>query len=133
MSAVSNNNMSAEDEILKQIAATDRQIFELRKEQDSLIRILRKIRDHKLTEVGVTRKNSINRIMVEKAVVDKLCNSKDALGTKVLYRAAASMVPTLNYGSFRSNLTRMNGRQIEPSGHGKWRLKTAAPLLNSSS
>ena len=114
-----------ENKILQEIAARKRQIADIQSEIDIYERMLRKSREQQvlIKQTDVTRKNSINRILVEHAVVNSLKSSGRPRNTRSLYRDAALIVGTLKEGTFRTILHRMKNRELITSvGDGKWQI-----------
>ena len=111
-------------------AARKRQIIDIQSEIDVYERMLRKSREQQvlIQQTDVTRKNSVNRILIENAVVSSLKSSGRPRNTRSLYRDAVLIVGTLKEGTFRTILHRMKNRGIITSvSDGKWQI--AAPSL----
>jgi hypothetical protein len=114
-----------EKKILQEIAARKRQIAGIQQEIDTFERMLMKSRQQQvlIRQTDVTRKNSINRILVENSVVNSLKSSGRPRTTRSLYRDAALIVGTLKEGTFRTILHRMKNRAIITSvSDGKWQI-----------
>src|SRR6185295_10136547 len=114
-----------EKKILEEIAARKRQIAGIQHEIDTYERMLMKSRQQRelIRHTDVTRKNSINRILVESAVVNTLKSSGRPRKTSSLYRDAALIVGTLKEGTFRTILHRMKNRGLITSvSDGKWQI-----------
>ena len=118
-----------EQKILHEIADRKRQIAALEQEIDLFERMLRKSREQQvlIRQTDVTRKNSINRILIENSVLNSLKSSGRPRGTRSLYRDAALIVGTLKEGTFRTILHRMKNRQLITSvSDGKWQIAVSA-------
>ena len=114
-----------EKKILQEIADRKRQIGDLQREIDTYERMLRKSREQQvlIRRTDVTRKNSINRILIETSVINTLKSSGRPRNTRSLYRDARLIVGTLKEGTFRTILHRMKGRGLITSvGEGKWQI-----------
>ena len=116
-----------EDSIIEQIAVIDIKIEELKKERDVCERMLIRVRREGVARSEVNRKDSVNRIIVERAILDALSAADQGLSTKRLLAVAKSALPSLKPGTFRSTLTRMKTRVLDSAGRGKWRLRETAP------
>jgi hypothetical protein len=111
--------------LIFEIAEKNRQIREITEERDALQRLLERSRqqDELTQRVEVTRKNSINRVVVEGSILNFLANSGKPVRAKNLYRAARSSVINLNENTFRSHLHRMKeGGKIECPTRGMWQI-----------
>lgn len=118
-----------EQKILHEIADRKRQIVALEQEIDLFERMLRKSREQQvlIRQTDVTRKNSINRILIENSVLNSLKASVRPRGTRSLYRDAALIVGTLKEGTFRTIIHRMKNRQLIASvSDGKWQIAASA-------
>jgi hypothetical protein len=75
----------------------------------------------------VTRKNSINHILVENSVLNTLNSSGRPRKTRSLYRDAALIVGTLKEGTFRTILHRMKNRGLITSvSDRKWEIAASS-------
>ena len=70
------SSKALEIRLLGELARLNRQISELEKDKVSLERILVRIRKEDLSSRDVSRKNSAGRLLVEKAILDRLRESK---------------------------------------------------------
>lgn len=114
-----------EDQLLREIAEVDRRIGELQQERAALSRLLLKTRQQAVTLKDVTRKNSIQRILIEKAITDALAKAGRPVGAADLYRIAAQIDGKLKETTFRSYLHRLKGRGITENSkaqYGFWQL-----------
>lgn len=123
-----------EQKLLKEIAEIKRRMVDLQAEQRSLERILVRIRGESLEAADVTRKNSINRLIVENAVVELMRergNRTTSMNT--LWNAARSALPGLKQSTFRSYLSRLKAKgAINSPKYGVWVLADHAELPISS-
>jgi hypothetical protein len=119
----SSPDRSLERHLLEQIAAIAKRIAELTAEQAALQRLLERTRHQLVPNVDVTRKNSHQRILVEKSVVDSL-SAGEIRTAKTLCLDARLTIPDLKSSTFRSYLRRMQQRGlIAPMGsRGSWML-----------
>lgn len=118
-----------ENKILQEIAERKRQIAGIQHEIDTFERMLRKSREQQalIRRTDVTRKNSINRILVENSVLNTLKSSGRPRKTRSLYRDAALIVGTLKEGTFRTILHRMKNRGLITSvSDGKWQISASS-------
>lgn len=115
-----------EGTILVQVENITAQIRELLHQKHSLEQILVRARqqDELVRRTEVTRKNSINRVLVEGAIRKSLRDSQEPVRTRALYLNARLMVPGLRENTFRSHLFRMQQRGLLTRyGYGKWLLR----------
>jgi hypothetical protein len=114
-----------EGTIRLQIEEITEQIRELMAHRQSLERVLLKARqqDELVNRVDVTRKNSINRVLVEGAILQTIEGAKKPVRAKNLYQHARGLVPDLRENTFRSYLFRMKTRGLlTRAGAGTWQL-----------
>lgn len=109
--------------LLGELAAVERRIHELEQERVSLQRLITRVRRENLAARDVTRKNSIGRVLVENAIMQRLNEVPGrSARTSDLWRAARSTDLRLKESTFRSHIHRLKGRGlIESAGFGKWR------------
>lgn len=114
-----------EARLMMELTGINHKIRELETEKRSLERLLTRIRHEEVENQEVGRKNSAKRILVEKAVLDRLsvANGKSVTSYD-LWRAANDVELRLNQSTFRSYLHRMKAKGlVEPALlHGRWRL-----------
>jgi hypothetical protein len=127
MKKSSKNTKSREiqDVLLQQIAEKAEEIRLLSEEKDVLERMLLKTRqqDELLKRADVTRKNSVNRVLVESSVIQSLKATGQPVPVRSLYTDARLMVPTLRENTFRSYLHRMKARGLVISaGQRRWQI-----------
>ncbi|MGE0037573.1 MAG: hypothetical protein AB7S93_18305 [Xanthobacteraceae bacterium] len=114
-----------ESVLLQEIDDISTQIRELMHQKQSVERMLLKARQQSelVKHSDVTRKNSINRILVEGSIAQTLGRKKSPVRARDLYQNARLMVPTLRENTFRSHLFRMKARGIITSrSPGMWEL-----------
>jgi hypothetical protein len=105
-----------ERQILEQLDATARQLRELETEQESLRRLLFRIRNKAIKARDVTRKNSVTRVLIEERILETLRRSGQGVATKALGREVSYFFPKLKSATFRSYLHRLSARGlIEPA------------------
>ncbi len=114
---------------MAEIASIDRDLSRLAREKGALEQTLYRVRKREISDREVTRANSINRVMVESAVLDVLRSAGVARDVRVsqLYMAAQRTVANIKRPTVASYLTRMQARGlIERSGtYGFWRITDA--------
>jgi hypothetical protein len=123
-----------EGSILLEIEAIATQIRDLLHQKHSLEQVLIRARqqDELVRRTDVTRKNSINRVLVEGAIRNSFKGLDESVAARTLYLNARLMVPSLQESTFRSYLFRMQKRGLlTPYGYGKWLLGTKQQALNS--
>ena len=113
-----------EKRLLAEIEQIRKQIIALESESDALRRQLAKVRAEKTGLAGATRKNSLNRILCEQAVLDALMNSNRSRSSSELYDAATKTNFGLKESTFRTYLHRMKKRGLIRTAErvGFWRL-----------
>jgi hypothetical protein len=111
----------------EEIAEVERKIRLLELERETLRRMLLKARQQNelIKRTDVTRKNSVNRVLVESSVLQSLTEASRPKRTGKLYDDARLIVGNLRENTFRTILHRMKKRNlIVPAGMGKWRVNT---------
>lgn len=113
-----------ESRIIGEIKEIESNIKALTSEKSALQRQLAKARAQRTGIQNVTRKNSINRVLAENAVVSALRDSKKALSTSDLYRFALSTNFDLKQTTFRTYLHRMKNKELIKTARqtGYWEL-----------
>ena len=111
-----------------ELAALERRIHELESERATLQRLIMKVRKENLATREVTRKNSIGRVLVENAILERINEVPGrSVRTNDLWRAASATDLRLKQSTFRSHIHRLKGRGlIESAGFARWRA-TQAP------
>lgn len=117
-------NHALEARFLSEIADIRRKISDLEAEQRTLERLLIRVRGENLGNHDVTRKNSINRLLVENAILKTLGERPDRpFPLPHLWRTARLAIPGLKEPTFRSYLNRLKARgAIRSPEHGKWQI-----------
>jgi hypothetical protein len=117
-------HQSLEARLLYEIKEVKRRIEESQVELRTLERLLVRVRGQNLGNQDVTRKNSINRLLVEKAILDNLAlRISRQVPLSRLLEAARSIIPDLKESTFRSHLNRLKLRgMISSPKHGKWQI-----------
>lgn len=111
-----------EQRLISEMEEIDLRIKELLQEKSVLQRLLIKARWERDVLFDVTRKNSANRIMIERRIIDFLKKEKSA-SVSHLYKESLKINYNLKYNSFRTYINRMKQKGlIESSGWGRWRI-----------
>ena len=113
-----------EGRIISEIEEIESRIKSLTSEKYALQRQLAKARAQRTGIQNVTRKNSINRVLAENAVISALRASKKSLTTSELYRSALSTNFDLKPTTFRTYLHRMKNKGMIKTARssGSWEL-----------
>lgn len=112
-----------EARITRELNAVEDEIRRLQAEAVVLRRQLGKAQAERLGLQHATRKNSMDRVLVENSVVEQL-RETSPLSAKVLLRRARLSVPHLKDNTFRTYLYRMKKRGIIRTARkvGEWQL-----------
>jgi hypothetical protein len=115
-----------ESKLLQQLAETDLKLAELMAEKRALERLIAKVRRENFASAESIRKNSFDRILVEKVILAALSRAAGPVKTKALFAEALATHHGLKDNTFRSYLHRMKERGlIAPDIHtGCWVLPT---------
>lgn len=113
--------------ITKQIEEVDLQLRELEAEKRALQRLLLKTRQNNIQNRQVTRKNSINRILVENTILETIRRSESAVNNNQLYNATLIVLNNLNKSTFRTYIKRMKDAGLIVSKGRSW---TIAPSVD---
>lgn len=118
-----------ERKILVEIDDIDRRFEALRQERTALQRLLVSVRAKTVGMPDVTRKNSVNRIVIEEKILSVLRNSERSEPTKKLFREVLNTHPSVKAATFRSYLHRLQSRGlIEPAlARGFWQMSADDP------
>jgi hypothetical protein len=119
-----NNELSFfEARIARELKAVEDEIRKLQAEALVLRRQLGKAQAERLGLQHATRKNSMDRVLVENSVIEQL-RETSPLSTAVLLRKARSSVPELKDNTFRTYLYRMKKRGLIRTARkvGEWQL-----------
>jgi hypothetical protein len=97
--------------ILSEIADLDRKRNELEKERYHLERMLLRVRKENLSNVDVTRKNSLGRVLIENAITEYIKSAKGKnVASNQLFAAVRLKDPRIKESTFRSHLHRMKAK-----------------------
>ena len=111
------------DRLKREIDLLDQQISELQQERMALERQLNKAKWEGHALRGVSRKNSMNRVLAEERVLIALRGRDSGLSVTDLHNYAKAAIPDLKLATFRTLLSRMHKRAlIEQHRRGYWRL-----------
>jgi hypothetical protein len=103
-----------ENTIFAEIEEINNKVRELLHQKRSLEDVLIRARQKSelVRRADVTRKNSVNRILVEGAILESIRNSRNPVRPKRLFVEARGLVPSLCESTFRSYLFRMKARGL---------------------
>lgn len=119
------DNISSLERLLTQELQTlEARIKELEDEASALRRQIAKASARRQGLGLVSRKNSLNRVLVETSVLDALRKAQRPLRTKDLYKKALETNPQLKENTFRTYLHRMKLKDVIFTARkaGEWRL-----------
>ncbi len=117
------HSLVAQEELLAQLGNIERQISELEGERKAVQRLLTKLRQQNLENHDVTRRDSFDRLLVEKQILDTLRGRSRETSTADLFRQARSVNYGLKDATFRSHLHRMKKKgTITSPKWGFWRI-----------
>ena len=113
-----------EGRLLAELEEIERRIADLEGERSALRRMIMRIRQQNLSAREVTRKNSLDRVLVEKKILETLGNSEGYVRARQLLLAARSVDYSLKDVTFRSYIYRLKEKGLIESGtiRGYWRL-----------
>lgn len=115
------NQKTIEAQLLRQLSIIEEKMFELEQEKKSVQRIIMRVRREDVARKDVSRKNSVDRVMVEEKILKTLRDNSKAIRTSILFSAAQQVNFNLKKNTFRSHLHRMKNKgQISSSDHGYW-------------
>ncbi len=118
-----------ERHLLTEMARIERSIARLREEHSALQRTLARVRQQRLGNLAVTRRNSHARLLAENEIVEALRMAPEqTLTTWQLLAFEKGINPDLNPSTFRSHLHRMKNRRLIVPKHGQrgvWTLPSA--------
>lgn len=115
----------AELRLLAEMEKLNEKMAALQAEKAALERILIKLRRENAAQREITRINSIDRLLVEKQVLDFLKQKDGPAATAKLYTYVRITIPELKENTFRSQLHRMKNRGVIVSvkdKRGVWKL-----------
>lgn len=110
-----------EAQLVAQLTGIKQEIAKLQAQSETLEALLVRVRlETNLHDV--TRKNSIDRVLIENAILEALRRSKKPVPTKWLFLTARSITPQLRNTTFRSYLHRLKAKGLifNSAGHGFW-------------
>ena len=99
-----------EQEILSQIKDIDRKLASLAEERRVLERLLIKARRPEVRDV--TRKNSIERVVIESRILELLQASKSPVSAVIILKELRRLQPGLKDTTFRSYLHRLKEKGL---------------------
>ena len=110
-----------EAQLVTQLTGVKQEIAKLQAQCDTLEALLVRVRQE-INLHDVTRKNSIDRVLIENAILGALRPSKKPLPTNWLFLTARSITPQLRNTTFRSYLHRLKAKGLifNSGGHGFW-------------
>lgn len=120
-----NSSKVLEARLAVELALINRKIQDLESEKRGLERLLVRVRREEVSNQEVGRKNSAKRILVEKAVLDRLTEANGkSVTSHDLWRAANDVELNLKQTTFRSYLHRMKAKSLVEASQlaGRWRL-----------
>jgi chorismate mutase len=117
---------SLSEQISLQIAEIDRQILELQRERQIHQRMMARALANDAAQTQVSRRNSVNRILVEKAILDLLRQAPErTFSSSKISQAARGIIPSIKPATLRSYLHRLKSRGLIRPSHshrGHWGL-----------
>lgn len=118
-------NSTVETKLLEQIKEIDQRVTELNAEKSALQRLFFKVRRENVAAHDVTRKNSVNRILIENKILETLDDAGGVVSSRKLFQSARGAIYELKESTFRSHLHRMKARGLIQLSHnlqGFWTL-----------
>jgi uncharacterized protein YerC len=114
---------SLERAYLDDLARIEREISALQRERLSVQRLVLRARRENVENVGVTRKNSLDRILIERAILEAISSSQRPVSLAQIDRVARAIKHDLKPVTLRSYLSRMKERAlVSPASRGFWTL-----------
>jgi len=101
-----------ERRLIHELEEIEHRLKELYEDREALRRQLIKARSENINSKDINRKNSANRIIIEKSILEYLKTNKKAVQSKKLYNIAKSKNIDLKENSFRTILHRMKERGL---------------------
>ena len=116
---------SLENELSKRLADIEKQISDLEAERKVVQRLMLKVRSENVGTKDVTRRNSLQRILIERRIIETITNAHAPVSSHVIYNAVKDEVGDVRDNTFRSHLHRLKIKGvIEPQYKGgPWRLR----------
>jgi DNA-binding transcriptional ArsR family regulator len=98
--------------LLAQLAEVNADITKLTAEKEALERLIIRIRDGRARVLDVTRRNSLDRILVESKVYEIVSGHKTPVLGRYIFEEIVSILPSMKSSTFRSHLHRMKDKGI---------------------
>ena len=117
-----------EDALVGELADLERQIGELQLQRAALQQVLLRVRRENASLRDVTRKNSLDRILIENRILEALKAAANPIPVRQLYVAARGVNPHLRSSTFRSHLHRLKqkGSIVSSRTRGHWMIARGA-------
>lgn len=109
-----------EKELVAQIVDINKRIDELLRDRAAINRAILKVRQRNSALKDVSRKNSLNRVLVESQILEILGRSSGPVSSQVLFKEAQNVHPDLKSETFRSHLHRMKRKEAIKSKGSGW-------------
>ena len=110
-----------EGHLLGQISSIEQELAKLTAQRDTLRDLLLKVRRENVSLRDVTRKNSIDRVLIENRIMNILKVASKPVKSQRLWWAAQEISPRLRSTTFRSYLHRLKSKGlIQSEAHGLW-------------
>lgn len=110
-----------EGHLLGQITSIEQELARLTLQRDTLRDLLVKVRRENVSLRDVTRKNSIDRVLIENRIMNILRAASKPVKSQRLWWAAQEISPRLRSTTFRSYLHRLKSKGlIQSETHGLW-------------
>ncbi len=119
------SNAVAESFLLKELAEIIRKVERLNQDKAAVERLIVRVRggNEILKKSEVTRKNSINRVLVESIILEYVRAADSPVASYDIYRNLQKVIFNLNDNTFRSCLHRMKSRGLIKSPKaGRWEI-----------
>jgi hypothetical protein len=110
-----------EVQLVSQLTGIKQEIAKLERQRETLEALLLRTRQE-INLRDVTRKNSLDRVLVESSILRSLRRSGKPMATTVLFHTARAMNPHLRNATFRSYLHRLKTKGViyNTAGRGLW-------------
>jgi hypothetical protein len=114
---------TVEEVCLADLERIEREISALQKEKEYITRVLARARQQNADLKDVTRKNSINRVLIESAIIRIIGESRPPVSAKRLNKMLSEIRHNMPDVTLRSYLFRMKQKGlIASAGRGAWTL-----------
>lgn len=110
--AASDPDESAERRFLALLAEVNSKIAKLTAEKQTLERLIIRERENRVRRFDVTRKNSLDRILVEDKICEIITKRDTHVYGKYIFNEVASILPGMKGSTFRSHLHRLKDKGI---------------------